>query len=110
MNHADHLPLHTLSIEPWGLSELSYLPDQAPHESLLTLGNGRIGVRGAHEEGAVWSGTFQNDVFINGFTNPNRLSIPNLLTVLPRPINSWCAYPTQHRSLSTLMAKHLIQN
>ena len=77
MNHADHLPLHTLSIEPWGLSELSYLPDQAPlHESLLTLGNGRIGVRGAHEEGAVWSGTFQNDVFINGFYESEPIVYP----------------------------------
>ncbi len=77
MNSTDHAPLHTLSIEPWGLSEQTYLPEQAAlHESLLTLGNGRIGVRGAHEEGAAWSGTFQNDVFINGFYESEPIVYP----------------------------------
>ncbi len=76
-DHAPHTPAHTLSIEPWGLGEQSYLPEQAAlHESLLTLGNGRIGVRGAHEEGAVWAGTFQNDVFINGFYESEPIVYP----------------------------------
>lgn len=67
----------TLSTEPWGISEDRYLREYAPlHETLLTLGNGRIGIRGAHEEGNIWPGTFQNDVFINGFYESEPIVYP----------------------------------
>ena len=67
----------TLSTEPWGIGESAHHSEYAAlHETLLTLGNGRIGVRGAHEEGAIWPGTFQNDVFINGFYESEPITYP----------------------------------
>ena len=67
----------TLSTEPWGIGESAHHSEYAAlHETLLTLGNGRIGVRGAHEEGAIWPGTFQNDVFINGFYESESITYP----------------------------------
>jgi alpha,alpha-trehalose phosphorylase len=55
-----------LGKEPWQLLESA--PDAqhaALHETLFALGNGRIGVRGAHAEGARWPGTVQDAIFIN---------------------------------------------
>ena len=57
-----------LGQDPWRLVESA--PD-ALHatlrETLFALGNGRIGVRGAHEEGRCWPGTGQDAIYINGF-------------------------------------------
>lgn len=72
MKHTTKTTLHT---EPWGITEDTY--EYAPlHETLFTLGNGRIGVRGAHEEGSIWPDTFQNDVFINGFYEAEAIVYP----------------------------------
>lgn len=77
MNNADDLAHNTVSIEPWGLTEQLHQAEHAPlHETLFTLGNGQIGVRGAHEEGGIWPGTFQNDVFINGFYEAEPIVYP----------------------------------
>ncbi len=60
--------LDALGQDPWQLVESA--PDAARAalvETLFALGNGRIGVRGAHEEGRCWPGTEQDAVYINGF-------------------------------------------
>lgn len=57
-----------LGHDPWTLVESGHDAARAAlHETLYTLGNGRIGVRGAHEEGALWPGTTHDAVYINGF-------------------------------------------
>lgn len=57
-----------LGRDPWQLVESAPdAPQAALRESLFALGNGRIGVRGAHEEGHVWPGTWQDAVFLNGY-------------------------------------------
>ncbi len=66
-----------LNVEPWSISESAFNMAQNPlHETLFTLGNGQIGVRGAHEEGDIWPGTLQNDVFINGFFESEPIVYP----------------------------------
>jgi alpha,alpha-trehalose phosphorylase len=58
----------SLGVAPWSLHESRFDPEQAAlHETLFCLGNGRIGLRGAHEEGARWPGTEQNATYLNGF-------------------------------------------
>ncbi|HEY4066896.1 MAG TPA: glycosyl hydrolase family 65 protein [Burkholderiaceae bacterium] len=60
--------LDALGRDPWQLLEFTSDPARAAlHETLFALGNGRIGMRGAHEEGRVWPGTTQDAIFINGF-------------------------------------------
>ena len=57
-----------LGHDPWHLVERAHDAARAAlHETLFALGNGRIGVRGAHEEGGLWPGTMQDAVYINGF-------------------------------------------
>jgi len=57
-----------LGHDPWHLVERAHDGARAAlHETLFALGNGRIGVRGAHEEGGLWPGTMQDAVYINGF-------------------------------------------
>jgi alpha,alpha-trehalose phosphorylase len=59
--------LDALGHDPWQLVELAPDPQRAAQrESLFALGNGRIGVRGAHEEGHLWPGTWQDAVYLNG--------------------------------------------
>ena len=68
---------YSLAVEPWCISEDKFSAEFAPlHETLFTLGNGKIGVRGAHEEGKIWPNTFQNDVFINGFYEAEPINYP----------------------------------
>ncbi|WP_082497769.1 glycoside hydrolase family 65 protein [Pseudorhodoferax sp. Leaf267] len=56
-----------LGVAPWSLPESRFDPARAPlHETLFCLGNGRIGLRGAHEE-AHWPGTEQDATYLNGF-------------------------------------------
>jgi alpha,alpha-trehalose phosphorylase len=60
--------LDALGQDPWQLVELAPDPQRtAQRESLFALGNGRIGVRGAHEEGHLWPGTWQDAVYLNGY-------------------------------------------
>jgi alpha,alpha-trehalose phosphorylase len=57
-----------LGHDPWRLVESA--PDAqhaAQREALFALGNGRIGVRGSHEEGHLWPGAWQDAVYLNGF-------------------------------------------
>ncbi|HKX44553.1 MAG TPA: glycoside hydrolase family 65 protein, partial [Burkholderiaceae bacterium] len=57
-----------LGLDPWRLVESA--PDAhnaALREALFALGNGRIGVRGSHEEGHLWPGTWQDSVYLNGY-------------------------------------------
>lgn len=62
------IPHSSLGTDPWQLAETGVDSARAAlHETLFALGNGRIGVRGAHEEGALWPGTMQDAVYINGF-------------------------------------------
>ena len=66
-----------IHIEPWAISEVALDATQAAlNETLFALGNGQIGVRGAHDEGDVWAGTAQNDVFINGFYESEPIVYP----------------------------------
>lgn len=56
-----------LGVAPWCLREIRHDPERAGlHETLFCLGNGRIGLRGAHEE-AGWPGTDQDATYLNGF-------------------------------------------
>ncbi|APW40531.1 hypothetical protein RD110_07355 [Rhodoferax koreense] len=66
-----------LETAPWSLRETR--PDAASaalHETLFCLGNGRIGVRGAHEEGACWPGTEQDAIYVNGFYDTEDIRYP----------------------------------
>ncbi|MGC3986788.1 MAG: glycosyl hydrolase family 65 protein [Pseudorhodoferax sp.] len=57
-----------LGVAPWCLHETRFDPERAGlHETLFCLGNGRIGLRGTHEEGRVWPGTDQDATYLNGF-------------------------------------------
>ena len=78
MNQTEHnTSAPHITIEPWAISEPEFNPSQAAlHETLFTLGNGQIGVRGAHDEGDAWAGTAQNDVFINGFYESEPIVYP----------------------------------
>lgn len=56
---------HLFDIDPWIILEEQFSPETFPaKETLFTLANGYLGVRGCHEEGAAswWRGTY-----INGF-------------------------------------------
>ncbi|WP_326539413.1 glycoside hydrolase family 65 protein [Pseudorhodoferax sp.] len=58
----------TLGVAPWCLHETRFDAERAGlHETLFCLGNGRIGLRGAHEEGDCWPGTDQDATYLNGF-------------------------------------------
>lgn len=62
------IPSNPLGQHPWQLVESAHDAQRAAlHETLFALGNGRIGVRGAHEEGRCWPGTAQDAIYINGF-------------------------------------------
>ncbi|CAN5732787.1 glycosyl hydrolase family 65 protein [soil metagenome] len=66
-----------LGTAPWHLLESDHDPARAAlHETLFTLGNGRIGVRGAHEEGECWPGTEQDAVYLNGFYDSEEIRYP----------------------------------
>lgn len=68
MPSSSPMPEPALGADPWQLVETA--PDAARaalHETLFALGNGRIGVRGAHDEGDCWPGTEQDAIYINGF-------------------------------------------
>lgn len=66
-----------IAVDPWGIAETGFDAEVAAlHETLFALGNGQIGVRGAQEEGDVWAGTMQNDVFINGFYESEPIVYP----------------------------------
>ena len=65
MKSIEHTPL---GVAPWCLNEAGFEPARAAlHETLFCVGNGRIGVRGSHEEGSCWPGTEQDAIYINGF-------------------------------------------
>ncbi|MBS0455049.1 MAG: glycoside hydrolase family 65 protein [Proteobacteria bacterium] len=67
----------TLGHESWRLVERTHDSTRAGlHETLFALGNGRIGVRGSHEEGNLWAGTMQDSVFVNGFHDTEAIHHP----------------------------------
>lgn len=69
--------IHPLGHHPWLLVETEpSVRLAALHETLLTLGNGRIGVRGAHEEGSAWPGTSQDAIYVNGFYETEDIHYP----------------------------------
>ncbi|WP_303722858.1 glycoside hydrolase family 65 protein [Malonomonas rubra] len=58
-------PLHIYPINPWKIIETSFYPRfLAQTETLFSLGNGYLGLRGNFEEGSPY---FQRGTFINGF-------------------------------------------
>ena len=58
-------PLHIYPINPWKIIETSFYPRfLAQTETLFSLGNGYLGLRGNFEEGRPY---FQRGTFINGF-------------------------------------------
>jgi alpha,alpha-trehalose phosphorylase len=66
-----------LGVSPWLLQESHASAENAAlHETLFTVGNGRIGLRGAHEEGSLWPGTTQDAVYINGFYDAEPIHYP----------------------------------
>jgi alpha,alpha-trehalose phosphorylase len=68
---------HSLGHAPWQLVETAHEPARAAvHESLFALGNGRIGVRGSHEEGRAWPGTSQDAIYVNGFHDTEAIHYP----------------------------------
>ena len=67
----------TLDTDPWCLRENALDASKAAlHETLFCVGNGRIGVRGAHEEGAAWAGTEQDAIYVNGFHDQEDIRYP----------------------------------
>ena len=67
----------SLGHDAWRLLEHTHDSTRAGlHETLFALGNGRIGLRGSHEEGAQWLGTTQDSVHINGFHDMEDLHYP----------------------------------
>lgn len=67
----------SLGHESWRLVEHTHDSARAGlHETLFALGNGRIGVRGSHEEGSHWPGTAQDSVYINGFHDTEDIHYP----------------------------------
>jgi len=58
-------PLHIYPIDPWKIIETSFYPRfLAQTETLFSLGNGYLGMRGNFDEGLP---VFDNGTFINGF-------------------------------------------
>ena len=58
-------PLHIYPIDDWKLIEKKYDSSfLAQNETMFSIGNGYIGMRGNFEEGSPY---FQNGTFINGF-------------------------------------------
>lgn len=58
-------PLHIYPINPWKIIETTFYPRfLAQTETLFSLGNGYLGLRGTFEEGSPY---FQRGTFINGF-------------------------------------------
>ncbi|MBS0340580.1 MAG: glycoside hydrolase family 65 protein [Proteobacteria bacterium] len=69
----------SLGHESWRLVERTHDTGRAGlHETLFALGNGRIGVRGSHEEGDLWPGTTQDSVYINGFHDTESIYHPEV--------------------------------
>jgi len=67
----------SLGNDPWQLVEPEHdAAHAALHETLFALGNGRIGVRGAHEEGRAWPGTEQDAIYINGLYDTEEIHHP----------------------------------
>ena len=66
-----------LGHETWRLVERMHDSARAGlHEALFTLGNGRIGVRGSHEEAQQWPGATQGSIYINGFHDTEAIHHP----------------------------------
>ncbi|BCR06904.1 kojibiose phosphorylase [Desulfuromonas versatilis] len=58
-------PLHVYPINPWKIIETSFYPRfLAQTETIFSLGNGYLGMRGNYEEGRPYS---QRGTFLNGF-------------------------------------------
>lgn len=75
---SQHFPsADVLGTAPWHLLESGHDPARAAlHETLFALGNGRIGMRGAHEEGDGWPGTEQDAIYLNGFYDSEAIHYP----------------------------------
>ncbi|MDB5846376.1 MAG: hypothetical protein JWP29_128, partial [Rhodoferax sp.] len=87
MKSNEHMPHdHTpLGVAPWCLIDTGFDAGRAAlHETLFCVGNGRIGLRGAHEEGACWPGTEQDAIYINGFHDVEDIHYPENAHSLPR--------------------------
>jgi alpha,alpha-trehalose phosphorylase len=66
---------HNLPADPWQLREESYSPASAALlETLFALGNGYIGMRGTHEEGA--RGATLEGTYLNGFYDTEPIQYP----------------------------------
>ncbi|PHV08973.1 family 65 glycosyl hydrolase [Janthinobacterium sp. BJB412] len=71
-------PQHTFPLEAWCIRETAF--DTASHfldETLFALGNGYIGLRGAHEEGYSGpAGTSLDGTYLNGFYESEAIHYP----------------------------------
>ncbi len=60
-----NLPRHVYPVDPWRIVEKQYYPRLLPQmETMLSVSNGYLGMRGVSEEGKP---VFENGTFINGF-------------------------------------------
>jgi alpha,alpha-trehalose phosphorylase len=60
-----HLPQHIFPIDPWRIVEKQFYPRLLePAETIFTMANGYLGMRGCCEEGTP---VFENGTYINGF-------------------------------------------
>lgn len=60
-----NLPKHVYPVDPWRIVEKEYYPRfLAQMETMFSVGNGYLGMRGVSEEGKP---VFENGTFINGF-------------------------------------------
>jgi alpha,alpha-trehalose phosphorylase len=58
-------PRHIYPVDPWRLVEKRFYPRRlAQFETLFSVSNGYLGIRGAHDEG---SPAHQNATLVNGF-------------------------------------------
>lgn len=79
-NDIDNMPTLALAPEPWCIRERAVDPARAfLHETLFTLGNGYIGMRGTPEEGhgpgAAGAGTLEG-TYLNGFYDTESIQYP----------------------------------
>ncbi len=87
-------PQHIYPLDPWRITEKEfYSRFLSQTESIFSLGNGYLGMRGCFEEGTP---VFENGTFINSYQKPGIDDTGRKLTALPRKgkLSSIC---TQYR-------------
>ncbi|MGL4766807.1 MAG: glycoside hydrolase family 65 protein [Formosimonas sp.] len=103
MSHAPH---SQFAHEAWRICEREFAPEHnLLNETLFTVGNGYIGLRGGHDEG--FHGDSQDATFLNGFYDTNPIHHPETAYGLAKTNQFMLNVPNGKRIVLTIDGEQL---